>query len=153
MNIPDKLPFMFLINSAVVFLAVLIHYEFLALMSRFIPRLSIPNRFRIVVGVFGALIAHAVEVWVFATAYYLMHHATGWGALTGEISGTIFDCVYYSFSTYSTLGYGDIVPTGDIRYLTGIEALTGLVLITWSASFLYLEMQNHWEDARSNQTR
>ncbi|MEC4681791.1 MAG: two pore domain potassium channel family protein, partial [Nitrospirota bacterium] len=28
-----------------------------------------------------------------------------------------------------------------IRFLTGIEALSGLVLITWTASFLYLQMQ------------
>jgi hypothetical protein len=31
-----------------------------------------------------------------------------------------------------------------LRHLTGIEALTGLVLITWSASFLFLEMQRYW---------
>ena len=42
------------------------------------------------------------------------------------------------------MGYGDIVATGPIRYLTGMEALTGFVLITWSASFLFLEMQKYW---------
>ncbi|MFT6897577.1 MAG: hypothetical protein ACJA13_001986, partial [Paraglaciecola sp.] len=35
-------------------------------------------------------------------------------------------------------------PFGDLRYLTGIESLTGLVLITWTASFLFFEMQRHW---------
>ncbi|HHO59743.1 MAG TPA: two pore domain potassium channel family protein, partial [Thiotrichales bacterium] len=30
-------------------------------------------------------------------------------------------------------------------YLTGIESLTGLVLITWTASFLYYEMQRYWD--------
>ena len=29
---------------------------------------------------------------------------------------------------------------GDVRFLAGLEALTGLVLITWSASFLFIEM-------------
>jgi hypothetical protein len=28
--------------------------------------------------------------------------------------------------------------------LTGLESLTGLVLITWTASFLYYEMQRYW---------
>jgi hypothetical protein len=32
-----------------------------------------------------------------------------------------------------------------MRHLTGVEALTGMVLITWTASFLYLEMQRNWE--------
>lgn len=146
MSIPDKLPYLFLINSSVVCIVVLIHYEALSLLSRFIPKLSLPHRFRVVLGVLGALIAHGVEVWLFAFIYYFMHHNVGWGSLTGSFEGTMFDCVYYSFSTYSTLGYGDIVPTGAMRYLTGIQSLTGLVLITWSASFLFIEMQRDWQD-------
>ena len=55
------------------------------------------------------------------------------------------DCAYFSFTIYTTLGFGDIVPHGNMRYLTGLESLTGLVLITWSASFLYYEMQRHWD--------
>jgi hypothetical protein len=55
------------------------------------------------------------------------------------------DCVYFSFTVFSTVGFGDIEPTGNLRFLTGIESLTGLVLITWSASFLYFEMQRHWK--------
>jgi hypothetical protein len=54
------------------------------------------------------------------------------------------DCVYFSFTTFTTLGFGDIAPMGDIRYLTGTESLTGLVLITWTASFLYVEMRKFW---------
>ena len=46
--------------------------------------------------------------------------------------------------TSTTLGYGDIEPFGILRFLTGIEALAGLVLITWSASFLFVEMQRYW---------
>ena len=33
---------------------------------------------------------------------------------------------------------------GQLRYLTGIEGLTGFLLLTWSASFLFLEMQRYW---------
>ena len=31
-----------------------------------------------------------------------------------------------------------------MRLLTGIEALNGLVLIGWSASFTYLAMEEFW---------
>lgn len=40
---------------------------------------------------------------------------------------------------------GDRVPIGDLRDLTGLETITGLVLITWSATFLYLEMTRYWD--------
>ena len=75
-----------------------------------------------------------------------MHHAEGWGKLQGNSEGTLLDCVYFSFTTYTTVGYGDIEPIGHLRYLTGIESLTGLVLITWTASFLYYEMQRYWDN-------
>jgi hypothetical protein len=42
------------------------------------------------------------------------------------------------------LGYGDLNPLGSLRFLAGLEALLGFVLITWSASFLYFEMQKYW---------
>jgi hypothetical protein len=135
-----------LVNLFVIGVAVMIHYEFLHQVTLLMPRVRIPHRFRIVMGVFVALTAHAVEVWIFAVSFFLMHKAEGWGHLEGNFAGTLLDCVYFSFTTYTTLGTGDIVPHGDLRYLTGLESLTGLVLITWSASFLYLEMTRYWDE-------
>ena len=132
-------------NSLVVALAVGLHYEFLYQLTKYLPRLRIRHRFRIVVGVFAALIAHALEVWIFAVAYYAMHHSEAWGGLSGNFNGTLTDAAYFSFTTYTTLGFGDIEPTGHLRFLAGIESLTGLVLIIWTASFLYLEMRKDWD--------
>ena len=72
------------------------------------------------------------------------------GTLLGETAGHgyFLDCVYLSFVTFTTVGYGDFVAQGYMRYLTGVEALTGLILITWSASFLFFEMQKYWTDAK-----
>ena len=39
---------------------------------------------------------------------------------------------------------GDQVPTGSLRLICGAEALTGLAMITWSASFMFVEMQRYW---------
>lgn len=134
----------FLINSLIVAIAVIVHYEVLYRITLNMPKMTIKHRYRIVFGVFGALVAHALEIWIFATAYYAMNHADGWGHLSGNFDGSIMDCGYFSFTVFTTLGFGDIEPIGDLRYLTGIESLTGLVLITWTASFLYYEMQRHW---------
>ena len=136
---------MTLVNLLVVSTCVLIHYEALYRITLLIQRMRIRHRFRIVFGVFGALVAHSIEIWIFAVAYYLMHHADGWGSLQGNISGgTLADCVYFSFTVFTTLGFGDIEASGYLRHMTGVESLTGLVLITWTASFLYFEMQRYW---------
>ena len=137
-----------LLNMVIVTLVVIIHYESLYRLTRLMPQLKIQHRYNIVIGLIGALLAHLLEVMIFAIAYYLLHRQEGWGELRGvaedTFAGSFADCIYFSFTTYSTLGFGDIQPHGDLRYLVGIESLTGLVLITWSASFLYIEMQEYW---------
>tara|TARA_R110002072_G_scaffold87977_3_gene198149 strand:+ start:4437 stop:4862 length:426 start_codon:yes stop_codon:yes gene_type:complete len=133
------------VNMAIIGLAVMIHYEFLHRITLLMPKMKIRHRFRIVLGVVFALSAHAAEIWIFGVAYFLMNRAEGWGSLTGQFDGSLLDCVYYSFTSYTTLGTGDIVPLGDLRFLAGLESLTGLVLVTWTASFLYLEMTRYWD--------
>ncbi|PPI83738.1 ion transporter [Marinobacter maroccanus] len=133
-----------LINGLIVALVVLIHYEVLIKLSGLLVKMRQSHRFRLIAAVFGILAAHTLEVWIFASVFYFMHHGEGWGQLVGNFSGSILDCVYFSFTTFTTLGYGDIEAEGVLRFLTGIEALTGLVMITWSASFLFVEMQRYW---------
>lgn len=135
----------FFLNASIIALAVLIHYEFLYRISTAIPKMKVKHRFRIVIGVFSALVAHTIEIWLFAVAYYYLHRAEEWGQLKGNFTGTLMDCVYFSFTTYTTLGLGDIEPHGQLRHLVGLESLTGLLLITWTASFLYYEMQRYWD--------
>ena len=133
------------VNIMVIAVVVVIHYEFLYRFTVLMPHMEVRHRFRIVFGVLGALAAHALEVWVFALFYFWMHQTQGWGHFEGNFEGTLLDCAYFSFTTYTTLGIGDIAPHGKMRYLVGLEALTGFVLITWTASFLYLEMTRYWD--------
>lgn len=127
-------------------LAVLIHFEALNQLSILIPKLTIKARLRVLFGVFGALFAHVIEIWAFAFGYYFMVHQNGFGSLEGHFDKSLMDCSYFSFVSYTSLGFGDIVAKGDIRFLAGLEALTGLVLITWTASFMFIEMQKLWKE-------
>ena len=54
--------------------------------------------------------------------------------------------LYFSAETFTSLGYGDVVPTGPLRALPGFEALNGLLLIGWTASYTYVAMQHFWRD-------
>jgi hypothetical protein len=133
------------VNALVIALVVVIHYEFLFQFTVIMPRLRIRHRFRIVLGVLAALAAHVTEVFIFGVTYYLMHRSEGWGHLQGNYDDGLGGSIYFSFTAYTTLGLGDIEPIGDIRFLVGLESLTGFVLITWTASFLYLEMTRYWD--------
>ena len=137
--------FNFLINTALVSMAVVVHYEILRMLSVIIPKLAVEHRLRVIIGVFGTICAHVIEVWIFGIAMYLMIANGGFGTLQGNFDGSLLDCVYFSFTTYTSLGLGDIEPVGALRFLTGLESLTGLALITWSASFMFLEMRKFWE--------
>lgn len=134
-----------LINISLVAVTVIIHYEILRLLSNMIPRMRIRMRLRVVFGVFGTICAHVVEICLFGVAFYLMNHQGGFGQLTGSFNGSLVDSMYFSFINYTTVGYGDIVPTGSLRFLAGMEAITGLSLITWSASFMFMEMTMFWD--------
>ena len=140
-----------ILNTALVITTILIHYEALYHLAKHLPHLKkIAPRYRVLLGVCVIFVCHVIEIWIFALGYYGTPKINGMGSLVGNISGngTFMDCVYLSFVTFTTVGYGDIVALGYLRYLTGVEALTGLVLITWSASFLFLEMQRYWPISR-----
>lgn len=136
----------FLIITALVAITVIIHYEMLRLLWVYIPSLRMKHRLRVVIGVFGTICAHIIEVWIFGIAFYLMAANSGFGTLTGNFDGSLLDSVYFSFTNYTTLGYGDIVADGQLRFLAGMEAITGLSLITWSASFMFMEMMKFWKE-------
>jgi hypothetical protein len=97
---------------------------------------------------------HVVEIWLFALGYFVTLQFPGMGQLVGSSAGhgVFMDYVYFSFITFTTVGYGDFVAQGYVRYLTGVESLLGLLLVTWSASFLFLEMQKYWTDSKRPRT-
>lgn len=125
-------------------LTLLIHYDILRQASHALPDLPIPVRMRVAVVVFAAFLAHTLEVCLYAFAYYLFDDVFRYGALAGETTANWRDYIYFSMGTYTTLGIGDIYPLGPTRLIAGIEALNGLVLIGWSASFTYLTMERFW---------
>ena len=97
--------------------------------------------------IFALLGLHIIEIWCFGLSYWGLLFVPNAGFVHGEHStGNLFDTIYLSATTYTTLGIGDLAPVGAIRLVSGMEALTGLLMITWSASFTYLEMARMWTD-------
>jgi hypothetical protein len=135
-----------LIALLLVVACVLVHYEVLRAVSERVPGLSgaSGNRHSRLLIVIGAVLgAHFIEVCLFSAAYYVMY-ALELGDIGGEFRNTWLDFFYFSATSYTTLGVGDLFPHGGFRLVVGVEALTGFVLIGWSASFTYLAMEKFW---------
>ncbi len=133
------------LTAIVVVCAVFIHYEGLRFLSdRLVTSSNHPHRRRIMLLILALLFMHVVEVWVFGIAYFALLQFDGFGALVGETTMAFVDCIYYSAAVYTTVGFGDIYPVGPIRTMTGAEAITGLTMITWSASYTFVEMFRTW---------
>ena len=121
---------MLLINCLIVAIVVLIHYEFLYRFTQMIPKMKIRHRFRVVASVFSALIAHTIEIFIFAVAYYFLHQSGDWGYLSGNFNGSMMDCVYYSFTIFTTLGFGDIIPrTTTAAMGVTMEVILGYIML------------------------
>jgi hypothetical protein len=136
------------VSIGLVIATVILHYEALRLVSGVIPRLAIPPRSRILVVLAAVFLAHVAEISLYAVVYYILQTHFGSGTLGGLVEGQGLDFFYFSIAMFTTLGTGDLVVSGPMRLIAGIESLNGLVLIGWSASFTYLSMEKFWEDHR-----
>jgi len=140
---------------AIVSGSVLLHYETLRLLSLVLLRFHAKRRRRILVLMFALLALAILEIWAFGIGYDLLLAMPGYGALHGpaSLNENLLDYVYFSASIYTTLGLGDFVPSGSIRFLVGTEALVGFTLISWSAAFTFLEMERFWRDSTAQRHR
>lgn len=137
---------------------VLMHYEGLLALGRRFARdrhlrrrdstgpLGGPGRRLMLWTFFGLIALHALEIVVFGSAFWALMQLAGTGSIAGAQEASVFDAFYLSAMTYSTVGFGDLAPQGPIRWLAGAEALIGLMMVAWSASFAFMEMARHWRD-------
>jgi hypothetical protein len=132
------------VTALTVALAVLMHYEGLRWISSRLVGLTSVRRRKVLFGVYAIVLLHVAEIWLFGTAMWALMQVPEAGQLTGPDGASFFEVVYLSANTFTTVGFGDVVPVGAVRFLCGTEALTGFILISWSASFLYLEMRVFW---------
>ncbi|WP_280151581.1 potassium channel family protein [Piscinibacter sp. XHJ-5] len=127
--------------AALLLLTTLIHYEALRALDRIVPLLRWPGRSHIVLVIVALFCAHVVEIVLYAATYFLLLRHAALGSIGRSATLSINHALYFSFETFSTLGYGDIAPAGAIRLLAGTESLNGLLLIGWSSSYAHIAMQ------------
>jgi len=75
--------------------------------------------------VFSLFALHSLQIWLYAFAYLFV----------GELH-QIETAVYFSTSTFTTVGFGDVILSHNWRMLGVAESMNGFLLISWSTAFL-----------------
>lgn len=134
----------------------LITYEILGHVWNLMPRLTVARRLRVLLILVPIFAVHILNIWIYAGVYFLVENFTAFGHLTGSIGPaavsyeSFIERLYFSASTYASLGLGDIVPSRDLRMLAAAEVLNGLVMIGWTISVTYLSMEQFWSPSRQH---
>ena len=65
----------FIINTALVFLTIIIHYEVLFQLSKRLPQIKkIAPSYKVLICVFTIFLAHVVEIWLFGLAIIFLRN-------------------------------------------------------------------------------
>jgi hypothetical protein len=87
---------------------------------------ALRNSAAIIAAAFGLFALHTVEIWAWAILYL-------WVSALPDFE----QALYFSTTTYVTIGYGDIVLDRSNRILGAIEGANGLILLGWSTAFFF----------------
>lgn len=92
-----------------------------------------------------ALIATAVVLLILLLVEVILWALTYLLAVPGNQLNTLEAATYFSLITFTTVGYGDVtLAAHDWRLLSGIEALNGILLSSWTAALFFLIFQRGW---------
>lgn len=124
-----------LLATLLVTMTVIVHLTGLAILLAILRRyrrasrrllMVVLNSAAILAAAFGLFALHSIEIWIWAGVY--------------EALGAFDDfeqALYFSTSTYVTIGYGDVVLPVGMRILGAIEGASGIILIGWSTAFFF----------------
>src|SRR4051794_29886563 len=136
-----------LLIGTLVVSAVFLHYEGLRRLDRWAERNVRLGAARLYFIVLAILAVHVGEILVYAGGLALGTWA-GLGRMEGAAAPELPHLSVYVFASaevFTSLGFGDLYPTGWLRLIAGVECLNGLILIGWSSSFTYLAMRRFWQ--------
>ncbi|MDF1588095.1 MAG: ion channel [Gammaproteobacteria bacterium] len=131
--------FLLMVFPFLLILTVIVHYVFLSRMA-IIFETKWSQSTKLITIICCLFVAHIVEIFVYAVVYYFAHYIPGIGVPQQIDFDQWINTLYFSFVAYSSLGAGDLSVSGPLKILYGLEAINGLLLIAWSASFSLLAM-------------
>jgi hypothetical protein len=140
------------ISGLLVVITVIVHYDvMLNISDRLLPwaQQRLRGRRVMILIVVALMLGHIAEIWLFAFSYHVMLGLRGFGTISGGFDGDLNSLLYFSAVNYTSLADNHLHPEGALRYLAASETLAGMIMITWSASFTFIKMEQIWKTHRS----
>jgi hypothetical protein len=127
------------IGSALVVVTVLVHGVSLDIIVRALRAIGMETLIRwrllslslLVLAVFSA---HLIEIWIWAVFYFFI-----------EEIPTFKTALYFSTSSFTTVGYGDLTLSEEWRLLGSMESANGMILFGWSTAFIFTVIHRIYE--------
>ena len=127
------------IGSALVVVTVLVHGVSLDIILRTLRAIGMETLTRwrllslslLVLAVFSA---HLIEIWIWAVFYFFI-----------EEIPTFKTALYFSTSSFTTVGYGDLTLSEEWRLLGSLESANGMILFGWSTAFIFTVIHRIYE--------
>lgn len=113
----------------------------LLLLKLYLHVVSIPLELNYSRSLYAGLLPRIIGFVFLAPVVYAIHYWKA-GLLSGDRVDTSFlSALYFSFTTWTTLGYGDLAAPLELRLATSIEALTGILTISVLTAVIWLHCQ------------
>lgn len=110
--------------------------------SRKVARSNLLTTLMLSYFVLWLFLATVLEVWAWAVLYLLIGAAK-----------TVEEAVYFSTTTFTTLGFGDITLDEQWRLLSSFEGANGLLMFGWSTALIFAAVQRVYEHDRTLPSR
>jgi hypothetical protein len=114
-----------------------VHYATMTSLQNLLARLNFSRAAKSQLALLGLSTAHLIEAAMYASGFHFGERM-GLGSFAGAETSDAMSVFYFSLVNFTSLGLGDIYPTGHLRFLAGLESLNGFLLISCSAAMLYL---------------
>ncbi len=95
----------------------------------------------LVSAVLGVFCAHIVQIWIWAMFYLVIN-----------VMPNLEEALYFSTSTFTTVGFGDLYLDKEWRLVSSFQSANGFILFGWSTAFIFEVMSKLYERDSNNET-
>lgn len=107
---------------------------------RLLPSLWVPSM--MATCVLMVFLAHIIEIWVWALFY-----------LGVDAMPTLEAALYFATSSFTTVGFGDVVLSEKWRLISSFQSANGFILFGWSTAFIFEVMSKLYKDEKIRKTK
>ena len=113
----------------------------LLLLMLYLQIVSIPLQLNWSRNMYGGLLRRQFFLVGYTALIYAIHFYFGGIIQNNQQKASFWDALYFSFTTWTTLGYGDLTVVHELRLATSLEALTGVFTAAVLTALIWLYCQ------------